>query len=97
MCARPAANFTAIPRPGIELGGYKSDLPNVTPQTLKAEYDRILSLASIDVMVQGADPTLVEELLLQKLAGAARSPSALPCRWPCPLLKPSTSARKSPA
>ena len=58
---------------GIELGGYKSDLPNVTPQTLKAEYDRILSLASIDVMVQGADPALVEELLLQKLAGTARS------------------------
>ena len=69
---------------GIELGGYKSDLPNVTPQTLKAEYDRILSLASIDVMVQGADPALVEELLLQKLAGAARSPQ----RFAMPLAMP---------
>lgn len=97
-CVRQARRkFYGDSPAGIELGGYKSDLPNVTPQTLKAEYDRILSLASIDVMVQGADPALVEELLLQKLAGAARSPSALPCRWPCPLLKPSTSARKSPA
>ena len=66
------------------MGGYKSDLPNVTPQTLKAEYDRILSLASIDVMVQGADPALVEELLLQKLAGAARSPQ----RFAMPLAMP---------
>ena len=90
-CVRQARRkFYGDSPAGIELGGYKSDLPNVTPQTLKAEYDRILSLASIDVMVQGADPALVEELL-------PAAPSALPCRWPCPLLKPSTSARKSPA
>ena len=28
---------------GIELGGYPGELVNVTPQSLKAEYDRILS------------------------------------------------------
>lgn len=84
-CVRQARRkFYGDSPAGIELGGYKSDLPNVTPQTLKAEYDRILSLASIDVMVQGADPALVEELLLQKLAGAARSPQ----RFAMPLAMP---------
>ena len=84
-CVRQARRkFYGDSPAGIELGGYKSDLPNVTPQTLKAEYDRILSLASIDVMVQGADPALVEELLLQKLAGTARSPQ----RFAMPLAMP---------
>ncbi len=97
-CVRQARRkFYGDSPAGIELGGYKSDLPNVTPQTLKAEYDRILSLASIDVMVQGADPALVEICCCKSWLGAAAAPSALPCRWPCPLLKPSTSARKSPA
>ena len=59
---------------GIELGGYLADLPAVTPATLKAEYDRILAAASIDVMVQGADAQRVGELLLQKLQGVRRAP-----------------------
>lgn len=76
MCAGPPQILRRFPA-GIELGGYKSDLPNVTPQTLKAEYDRILSLASIDVMVQGADPALVEELLLAKAGWRCPQPPAL--------------------
>lgn len=81
----------------IELAGYKSDLPNVTPQTLKAEYDRILSLASIDVMVQGADPALVEELLLQKLAGAARSPQRFAMPLAMPIIETQHFSEEIPA
>ena len=59
---------------GIELGGYPGELVHVTPATLKAEYDRILANASIDVMVQGADEDRVAGLLLQKLQGMPRTP-----------------------
>ena len=84
-CVRQARRkFYGDTPAGIELGGYPGELVHVTPQSLKAEYDRILSTASIDVMVQGADPALVEELLLQKLAGAARSPQ----RFAMPLAMP---------
>ena len=72
---------------GIELGGYPGELVHVTPQSLKAEYDRILSTASIDVMVQGVDEARVADLLLKKLevCTAIRSrllppPRCLPCR-----------------
>ena len=44
-------------------------------------------------MVQGADPALVEELLLQKLAGAARSPQRFAMPLAMPILKPSTFSR----
>ncbi|MCI7793259.1 insulinase family protein [bacterium] len=74
-CVRQARRkFYGSSPAGIELGGYKSDLPSVTPATLKAEYDRILALSSIDVMVQGADAARVEELLLRKLENVTRSP-----------------------
>lgn len=59
---------------GIEVGGYLKDLPAVTPATIKAEYDRILSTASIDVMVQGADAARVADRLLQKLEHIRRAP-----------------------
>ena len=58
----------------IELGGYRADLPAVTPQTLKAEYDRILRTAAIDVMVQGADAANVAERLLCALEKVPRAP-----------------------
>ncbi|MGN0976358.1 MAG: M16 family metallopeptidase [Gemmiger sp.] len=59
---------------GVETGGYLKDLPRVTPATVKAEYDRILSTASIDVMVQGADAGRVADRLLQKLENIPRAP-----------------------
>ena len=55
-CVRQARRkFFGDSPAGIELGGYPGELVNVTPASLKAEYDRILSTASIDVMVQGVD------------------------------------------
>ena len=84
-CVRQARRkFYGDSPAGIELGGYKSDLPNVTPQTLKAEYDRILSTASIDVMVQGVDEARVADLLLRKLESIRRDPQpfALPMAMP---------------
>ena len=69
---------------GIELGGYPGELVNVTPASLKAEYDRILSTASIDVMVQGVDEARVADLLLRKLESIRRDPQpfALPMAMP---------------
>ena len=69
---------------GIELGGYPGELVNVTPASLKAEYDRILSTASIDVMVQGVDEARVADLLLRKLESIRRAPQpfALPMAMP---------------
>ena len=69
---------------GIELGGYPAELVNVTPASLKAEYDRILSTASIDVMVQGVDEARVADLLLRKLESIRRDPQpfALPMAMP---------------
>ena len=69
---------------GIELGGYPAELVNITPASLKAEYDRILSTASIDVMVQGVDEARVADLLLRKLEGIRRDPQpfALPMAMP---------------
>ncbi len=58
----------------IELGGYRKDLPAVTPQTLKAEYDRILQSAFIDVVVQGADAARVGQMLLRRLENIPRAP-----------------------
>lgn len=74
-CVRQARRkFYGDSPAGIELGGYPGDLPNVTPQTLKAEYDRILAAASIDVMVQGADAERVGAMLLEKLRHIPRDP-----------------------
>lgn len=74
-CVRQARRkFFGDSPAGIELGGYPGELVNVTPQSLKAEYDRILANASIDVMVQGADEERVADLLLQKLQGVRRTP-----------------------
>lgn len=74
-CVRQARRqFYGDSPAGVELGGYLAELPAVTPATLKTEYDRILSTASIDVMVQGADAARVAELVLQKLEGVPRDP-----------------------
>ena len=82
-CVRQARRkFFGNSPAGIELGGYPAELVHVTPASLKAEYDRILSSATIDVMVQGADPARVADLLLQKLQGIARDPFAPPMGMP---------------
>lgn len=60
---------------GIELYGYLNEIDAVTPQTIKAEYDRILSRASIEVMVQGADADAVARRLMDRLAGVHREPA----------------------
>lgn len=74
-CVRQARRkFFGDSPAGIELGGYPGELVNVTPASLKAEYDRILASATIDVMVQGADEARVADLLLQKLQGIRRAP-----------------------
>ena len=89
-CVRQARRrFYGDSPAGIELGGYLKDLPAVTPATLKAEYDRILSVASIDVMVQGADAGRVAEMLLDKLARVKRAP----VRFASPLAMPITQPR----
>ena len=74
---------------GIELGGYPSELVNVTPQSLKAEYDRILSTAYIDVMVQGVDEARVADMLLKKLDGIRRDPHP----FAAPIAMPATPLR----
>lgn len=84
-CVRQARRkFFGNSPAGIELGGYPGELVNVTPASLKAEYDRILSTASIDVMVQGVDEARVADLLLRKLEGIRRDPQpfALPMAMP---------------
>ena len=74
-CVRQARRkFYGDTPAGIELGGYPGELVNVTPQSLKAEYDRILSTAYIDVMVQGVDEDRVADMLLKKLDGIRRDP-----------------------
>ena len=74
---------------GIELGGYPGELVNVTPQSLKAEYDRILSTAYIDVMVQGVDEDRVADMLLKKLDGIRRDPHP----FAAPIAMPATPLR----
>ena len=84
-CVRQARRkFFGNSPAGIELGGYPGELVNVTPASLKAEYDRILSTASIDVMVQGVDEARVADLLLRKLESIRRDPQpfALPMAMP---------------
>lgn len=74
-CVRQARRkFYGDSPAGVELGGYLADLPAVTPTTLKAEYDRILSAASIDVMVQGADAGRVARMVRERLAQTPRAP-----------------------
>lgn len=84
-CVRQARRkFYGDSPAGVELGGYLADLPRVTPATLKAEYDRILAAASIDVMVQGADAGRVARMVLERLAqvGRAPQPFAAPMAMP---------------
>lgn len=84
-CVRQARRkFFGNSPAGIELGGYPGELVNVTPASLKTEYDRILSTASIDVMVQGVDEARVADLLLRKLESIRRDPQpfALPMAMP---------------
>lgn len=74
-CVRQARRkFYGDSPAGIELGGYPDELSAVTPEALKAEYDRILRQSRIDVMVQGTDAERVAEKLLHRLDGVQRDP-----------------------
>ena len=74
-CVRQARRkFYGDSPAGIELGGYPDELSAVTPEALKAEYDRILRQSRIDVMVQGTDAERVAEKLLHRLDGVPRDP-----------------------
>ncbi len=89
-CVRQARRkFYGDSPAGVELGGYLADLPAVTPATLKAEYDRILSVASIDVMVQGVDAGRVARMVGERLAQMPRAPQpfAGPVAMPCAALR----------
>ena len=89
-CVRQARRkFYGDTAAGIELGGYPGELVNVTPQSLKAEYDRILSTAYIDVMVQGVDEDRVADMLLKKLDGIRRDPHP----FAAPIAMPATPLR----
>ena len=89
-CVRQARRkFYGDTPAGIELGGYPGELVNVTPQSLKAEYDRILSTAYIDVMVQGVDEARVADMLLKKLDGIRRDPHP----FAAPIAMPATPRR----
>ena len=89
-CVRQARRkFYGDTAAGIELGGYPGELVNVTPQSLKAEYDRILSTAYIDVMVQGVDEARVADMLLKKLDGIRRDPHP----FAAPIAMPATPLR----
>ena len=89
-CVRQARRkFYGDTPAGIELGGYPGELVNVTPQSLKAEYDRILSTAYIDVMVQGVDEARVADMLLKKLDGIRRDPRP----FAAPVAMPATPLR----
>ena len=90
-CVRQARRkFFGDSPAGTELGGYLADLPAVTPQTLKAEYDRILQSAVIDVMVQGADADSVAALLQERLAGIRRNP----CAYAAPVAMPRAETQR---
>ena len=89
-CVRQARRkFYGDTPAGIELGGYPGELVHVTPQSLKAEYDRILSTAYIDVMVQGVDEARVADMLLKKLDGIRRDPRP----FAAPVAMPATPLR----
>lgn len=84
-CVRQARRrFYADSPAGIEVGGYLRDLPHVTPATLKVEYDRIVSCASIEVMVQGADAAYVKEKMQRYLTNrqGLLSPFSKPIAMP---------------
>ncbi len=84
-CVRQARRrFYGDSPAGIELYGYLNDIDAVTPQSVKAEYDRILSQASIDVIVQGADAEPVAQRLLAKLASVRRAPAGVTALSPVP-------------
>ena len=69
---------------GIELYGYLNEIDAVTPRTLRTEYDRILSQASIEVMVQGADAEPVARRLLDRLDAIRRTPAQITRLTPVP-------------
>lgn len=88
-CVRQARRrFYGDSPAGIELGGYRADLPGVTPATLKAEYDRILRSSAIDVMVQGADAGHVTERLLRALESVPRAPQITTGAMAMPVTEP---------
>lgn len=90
-CVRQARRkFFGDSPAGTELGGYLADLPAVTPQTLKVEYDRILQSAVIDVMVQGADADSVAALVQERLAGIRRTP----CAYAAPVAMPRAETQR---
>lgn len=97
-CVRQARRkFYGDTPAGIELGGYPGELVHVTPQSLKAEYDRILSTAYIDVMVQGVDEARVADMLLKSSTASAVTRARLPRPSPCPPRRCAILKRRSPA
>ncbi len=77
-CVRQARRifFSGSPA-AVERDGYLEEVPGVTPQTLKAVYDRMISTATIDVMVQGGDGEEVRRQLEEYLTGLERNPAPL--------------------
>ncbi|MDD4851112.1 MAG: insulinase family protein [Gemmiger sp.] len=97
-CVRQARRrFYGDSPAGIELGGYLKELPAVTPATLKAEYDRILATAAIDVMVQGADADRVADKLLERLQTVNRAPQPLSPLMAMPRTAPQRYTERVPA
>ena len=81
---------------GIELNGYLPDLDGVTPHSVKAEYDRILSASVIDVIVQGVDAALVADRVQAALTGCRRSPAPLSAPGAVPAVPVQHFAEKVP-
>ena len=77
-CVRQARRvFFSGSAAAVERDGYLEEVPGVTPQTLKAVYDRMISTATIDVMVQGGDGEEVRRQLEECLEGLKRNPAPL--------------------
>lgn len=62
---------------GIERDGYLGEVDGVTPAALYEAYRRILSTATLDVMVLGARADVVQKALCAQLAKLQRAPAAL--------------------
>lgn len=77
-CVRQARRiFFAGSPAAVERDGYLEEVPQVTAHTLKKVYDRMISSATIDVMVQGGDADKVQEQLESCLKGLNRQPAKL--------------------
>lgn len=62
---------------GIESPGYLEDLPKLSPQSLYAEYKKLLATAQMEVLVCGVDAAMVAEKLTARLNTVPRSPAPM--------------------